>query len=68
MKLYYTVSSTDLSQIRSPLDNITGENKHEKEYDFRQSGRYTNQVQIYHQNRRIYEVSSDMKSYMKLPH
>lgn len=53
------MSSTDLSRIKSTLYNIMGDKQ--KEYDFRQSGRYTNQVRIYHQNRRIYEVSSDMK-------
>ena len=55
------MSSTDLSRIKSPLDNITVDNKHEKGYDFRQSGIYANQIQIYNQNERIYEMSLDMK-------
>ena len=55
------MSSTDLSRIKSPRDKITVDNKHEKEYDFRQSGRYANQIRIYNQNVRIYEMSSDMK-------
>jgi len=43
-EIYIHVSSTYLSWIKSLLDNITGDNKYEKEYDFRQSGRYTNHV------------------------